>query len=352
MESGQPLLAPREVRAFFRAADETYRKAAGVPISWHFRVGGELVRLSFAGPALIPSVTPAFAHLAVEPDEEEPDLTISIWDSVSTGTRMLPPPWPEQAYRQHNAVSFGDGDLRGAFFQWTGVLNLLDFGCRHAYFWISDAACLPDFEFATPFLPILHWWMTGHGRQLTHSAAVGTREGGLLIVGQGGVGKSTTALTGFVSGLLYAGDDYCLVAQEPTPCVLSLYSSVRIDPAGMGARFPNIMPAIANPTRLASEKALVFLQQCAPARMVPGFPARAVLIPSITGSAETSIVPATHAAALRATAPSTLFRFPGSGAAELGLIAGFLRRVPCYHLRLGTDLDGVARALRALLPDG
>ena len=314
-------------------------------------INGQLVRLSFAGPALVPSITPAFAHLAVAPTCDEPDLTICVWDSLSTGTRMPRPPWPEEAYRQRNSVNFGDGDIRGAFFHWTGVLNLLDFGHRRGFFWIHDAACLPDFEHATPFLPIFNWWMTRHGRQLTHSAAVGTREGGLLIVGGGGAGKSTTALTGFSAGLLYAGDDYCLVAQEPLPYVYSLYSSIRTEPAGMRARFPHLMPSVANPTRLDSEKALLFLQECDPARVATGFPVRAVLIPSITGRAETTIGPATPAAGLRATAPTTLLRFPGAGAAELGLIAGFLRQVPCYHLQLGTDLEGVAQALQKLLPE-
>ena len=41
---------------------------------------------------------------------------------------------------------------------------------------------------------LFHWIMEDRGRALVHAAAVGRSDGGLLIVGRGGSGKSTTAL--------------------------------------------------------------------------------------------------------------------------------------------------------------
>jgi hypothetical protein len=51
-----------------------------------YAIAGTTVRLSFAGEALVPHLTPALAHLRI-PLVERGDLTLCLWDTESTGLR-------------------------------------------------------------------------------------------------------------------------------------------------------------------------------------------------------------------------------------------------------------------------
>ena len=86
--------------AFFQELYQTFqlaeRRTKG-SINRFYAIGGHSIQLRFAGPSLIPLITPAFEHLATEPTQN-PALTVSLWDSASTGTEMPPPPWEETDY--------------------------------------------------------------------------------------------------------------------------------------------------------------------------------------------------------------------------------------------------------------
>ena len=77
---------------------------------------------------------------------------------------------------------------------------------------------------------LFHWLMELYGRQLIHAAAVGTDIGGALIVGKGGVGKSTTSLASLAAGLRFVGDDYVIVGFDPHPTAWSLYCTAKVSP--------------------------------------------------------------------------------------------------------------------------
>src|SRR4051794_7273185 len=85
--------------------------------------------------------------------------------------------------------------------------------------------------------------MQRFGRQLLHAAAVGTEQGGVVITGRGGVGKSTAALLCLEAGLAYLGDDYVVVALEPQPMAYSLYCTAKLDD-GQAAHFPGLLALI------------------------------------------------------------------------------------------------------------
>ena len=83
--------------------------------------------------------------------------------------------------------------------------------------------------------------------------------------------------------------------------------------------------------------------------LATSFPLRAVLVPHVTGTADTSLRPASPVEALRALAPSTLFQLAGSGASAFANMAAIVRRTRSYHLDVGTDLAQIPRAIQALL---
>src|SRR5262245_62149593 len=65
-------------------------------------IGGYRVRLSFPGAALL-SLTRALEHLAAD-NHATPDLTICLWDSESTGQRMIPRPWQEDDFLARGVI--------------------------------------------------------------------------------------------------------------------------------------------------------------------------------------------------------------------------------------------------------
>lgn len=323
---------------------------ATVPVEerW-FRIGGHDLLLRFAGPGAVPAIAPAFAHLGSAP-AGKPELVVDIWDSASTGA--APPPTPE--VEPDSPVGafyfFEDPPVRGVFQPGIQALSAVDLRADRAWYWLADPAVLPYWERAAPIRQILHWWMATRGHQQVHGGAVGTPDGGVLLVGSPGSGKSTSSLVSLASELRYAGDDYSMVSIEPRPWVHSLFSSGKVHPENL-SRLPHLRPALWNADRLTTEKAVVFVDQHFPGRPIEGFPLRAIVVPRITKGAHTRAVPASRAAALIALAPSTVFQLHTAGSEALRYMTRLVHHVPTYLLELGRDVSEIPGVILALLDD-
>ncbi|OGW41392.1 MAG: hypothetical protein A2Y97_09455 [Nitrospirae bacterium RBG_13_39_12] len=337
--------------AFFRKVYQTFQyagQAAGGHVDRYYLIGGHTIRLCFAGPCLIPFITPALEHLATNPCLT-PSLTVCLWDSASTGINMLPSPWSADDYLARGEVrGFNNDRYLFAFHIGSCVLSMLNTEQNIAIYWIRDARQIPFYESGSPLRTILHWFMDNHKLQFVHAASVGTPDGGVLLAGKGGSGKSTTALACISSGLLYTGDDYVLLSKDPAPSVHSLYNTAKLDASYIG-RFPALLPAVKNPERLDTEKALIFLHEHYPDKVVKGFRLRAILLPRITGSVETRLRKASPSASLTALAPSTIFSLPGAGQDDFQFLAHFVKQLPSYILELGTNLDRIPDVILDLL---
>jgi len=313
------------------------------------RIGGHLIQIRFATPGLLPCIMPAFAHLGVD-SQAPPELVVHVWDSASTGASA--PPMPDVGLDTTvGAFYFFEADsVRGVFQPGLQALTVVDFGADHAWYFVENPAALPYWERAAPIRQILHWWMATRGHQQVHGGAVGSPDGGVLLVGKPGSGKSTTALISLTTELRYAGDDYSMVSLLPRPLVHSLYSSGKVHPENL-PRLPHITPALWNAGELATEKGVVFVDQHFPDRMIESFPLRAIVLPTITGKPETRVVETSRGASLAALAPSTVFQLHTAGADALRYMARLVREVPSYVLELGTNVTDVPGVLLQLLDD-
>lgn len=314
----------------------------------HYRIGGFLIRLSFAGAALL-LLTRALEHLAVD-DHSTPDLTIGLWDSESTGQRMTPRPWQEDDFLARGVIQGYNTDrIYTAFQHGSAAVSVLDKERNLAVFWAPDSN-LPYWEHGSPIRTILHWWLLSKGLQLVHAAAVGNSTGGVLIGGKGGSGKSTTALACIESNLSYVGDDYTLLGLDSGPVVHSLYNSAKLNSDHI-QRFPALLPKIANTERLAEEKALLFVNEHYPLKVATRLPVRAILLPRVTGLAKTRLKPVSAAMALAALAPSTIFQLPRAGNEAFKFLATFSRQLPCFSIEVGTDLSTIPPGIEGLLAE-
>jgi hypothetical protein len=229
---------------------------------------------------------------------------------------------------------------------------MLDLERGRAVYWVRDARTVTVSERAAPLRNILHGWTAHHGTLVVHSAAVGTNDGAVLLVGKGGAGKSTAALACVMAGLRYAGDDYTLVAPEKAT-VYSLYNSAKAAAGSLG-RMPALARHVSNPHELDSEKALLFIHELRPECLAGTMPIRAMLVPRVTGRPDSAARPLSAAASLAALAPSTIFQLPAcaSTTARQGTLAGLAqlaRQVPSFLLESGTDLSQVPCVISRLL---
>ncbi len=337
--------------AFFESLYETFRqavRAAQGPVDHDYEIGACAIRCRFAGPAMVSPIESALDHLTSEPTTT-PGLTICLWDSASTGTEMPPPPWcPDDYIARGEVHGYSDARFHTVFDLGTGILSMLDTKRNLALYWIRDARQVAYYESAAPLRTILHRWMRTRGRQLVHAGAVGTPAGGVLLAGKGGSGKSTTALACVNGGFAYVSDDYCLLASGPGPAAFSLYNTAKVDADGI-RRFPQLAPETTNPGRLDTEKAVLYLARSSIVKTARSFPVRAVLLPRICGTRETTLQETSHAEGSRELAASTLFQLPGAGEEDLKNIASFVRQVPCYVLNLGTDIARIPPTVLELL---
>jgi hypothetical protein len=334
------------------------------------RLAGAVVRLRSPNVGMLRRLCRAFAHLALAEPAHQPALVVNLWDAASGAA---PPPLPHTTGEEPPGAFFycSNDELRAAFRLGTSgdprllaiypdaptpALSVLEHGSRRAWYWVADAGRIPYWEQSTPLLYLLDWWLRERDMQLLHAAAIGTPAGGVLLVGKGGSGKSTVALsvlgatTDRAGGeLLYASDDYVGVSASGTPEVHSLYSSGKLMQDHVG-RLPFLRSALANADRLAFEKAVVYVHERWPAKVTAGFPLRAIVLPRVTpglGAARTQR--ASAAEAFRALVPSTVFQMHTRGQDSLARARRLLEQVPSYRLELGSNLESIPHAVADLL---
>lgn len=320
--------------------------AAGV-VERRFALAGAGVAIRFAGPALAAPLTRALGHL--DDNGPDPTLTIDVWDSETTGVAMPPPPWSHEDHLEHGRIRgfFGD-DLYTVYVPRGRTLSVTDLRRRHGWHWMPSPATMPFVATANPFHAILHVWAADRGVQYVHAGAVGDEDGCVVIVGPAGRGKSSTALACLDSGIGYLGDDYCLITLDPEPTAWSLFSSAKLTSVGL-ARMPSFAPLVANADREPRDKAIVFVNEHWPERIVRRAPIRAIVVPRLHGGKHSSLRPATAADAFGAVAPSTVLQLPVADATTLRGLRRLAGSVPVWHLDLAEDPADVAATVRSLL---
>ncbi|MEO8586866.1 MAG: hypothetical protein ABI584_11950 [Acidobacteriota bacterium] len=352
--SGSPASSAvrRSVRGpvFVHALEEAYGKAAAAAGTRAFtlRIAGRVVRLVFAGSALVAFARDALGSLEMS-GGSAPDLTVNLWDTSSTGVPPPSAPWTPDDLRPRGEIrGFSKGPVFASL-SLSGGLAAFDETSVRGFFWARDANLLTIHERGAPLLSLFAWFFRAHGVNLVHAAAVGRGRDALLLAGPGGSGKSTTALLCRAFGLEHFADDYALVSGAPRPAVHRLYGTAKLLPSSPA------MPGEGDGARLeragsADGKTLFLLPPTPGGNDASGFALRALVVPRVAGRGETSVSPLPPAEAFRALAPSTVFQLPGAGAASLASLAALVKSVPCFALSLGGDPAQAASAVAGLLP--
>jgi hypothetical protein len=315
-----------------------------------YLIAGRRFELRFAGPALVTPLSAAFEHLRCR-DGDEADMTVFLYDSASTGVRRPPAPWhPEQVDTRGLVGGFSDGPYRTVFEMWLRFLTVVDLDRRLAACWMANAERLSAPARAAPLWKLMQSYFVAHGLVVAHGGAVGRDRGGVLLAGQSGAGKSSTALACLTSSLRYAADDYCILDPTTEPHVHSLYCTGKRDAADHERR-PVLAPMLANAGSLDREKAIYFLHPTLGDRLTSGFPLRAIVAPRVEPGAETVLRPTSRGTALVALAATTVLQAPHGAQETLEAVASLVESLPAYELVLGSGADRAPALLTSLLDD-
>jgi len=333
------------LHAWFRQVQTT----AGNPAVFVARIAGRWVRLEFLSSHGVPVVTRALRHLQVDssPGEDSttgpPDLTVCCWDDIAAGG--APPPLP--LLTGDAGLFHFEGPPRISWEPSSGGLAAFDPARGLALWRTPDLEQIPAWEQAGPLRRILHWWSSSWGGQLVHAAALGSETGAVLLVGRGGSGKSTTALSCLGTSVGYLADDYCLVSLAGGPGVHSLYASGKAN-SGSIARLPRLQAAFASSTLWEESKRILFLGPGTGWEVVTSSPLRGIVLPRIVPAGPARLESASKGEALRALAPSTLFQMPGERGPALQRLTSLVQQLPCWFLCVGPDPEEAVPLLAKL----
>jgi len=310
-----------------------------------FCIAGKPVRIRFAGNSLqhlarplahrTPDATTGEEHPA--PLENHPaPLEIFVCGGASTGMQAPLPPWQVEAVSQDQMHSWRleNGDILVNHMPAYSFLCLFDCRTQRAVYWVDDVAQLPFWEIAAPFLVIFSWWAAGFGGQIAHAAAVGRSGSGLLLVGRGGSGKSTTAAACIDAGMEYVSDDYVLLTSDPDPTAHCLYSSAKLHMHVLHQHFPRWQERVSQQVG-PDAKAVFFLQRSCPTQLRDALKICGIARPTITQRNESTWVTASKSEILLGLGPSTVFQLPARRQHGLSFLAGLVRQLPSYRLELG-----------------
>jgi len=336
---------------YFRLARERFDTVASSPgaiVALTVGIAGFAIRIEVAAGELARAILSALSHIII-PDAPSPDLTIQAWDSETTGVAPLSPAWTTEEYGREGFVEgFNDERFHTAIQMDPIIFRMLDMHEQRAVYWTKAASTFPYWEVGAPLRPLLHEWLRRKGVLPVHGGAVGYRDGGVLIAGAGGQGKSNVALACLASELMYASDDFCCVSRSLGWTVHSLYCTGKIAPADI-ARHPHLAGASRRVSHLEGEKVLFFLKESFPQRLIHEMPLRAIVLPRIVGSGPCALAPLATAAAQRAIATSTIEMSRWTARDTFKNVAELVRDLPCYELRVGASIAEVPLRLSELL---
>lgn len=194
-------------------------------------------------------------------------------------------------------------------------------------------------------------WLAGPTVQLVHAGAVALGGRGVLLVGIGGRGKSTTALACAQAGFSFLGDDLCVVESgakdQGIPArVHGIYATAKLNRDSrdrLGARdWPVLGITLQGKDAVSLPPAIRFDTEVPLVAIVA---VRADGTPAGTGR---RVSPGAAIRLLAATGGPSVISSATPGL-WLGVAAALAREVPVYELGLTWDLDRVVAGVRSIV---
>jgi hypothetical protein len=350
--------AAERYHAMSRAFERAFGAASAGRTELSLSMSGVPTRLRVAGGALGKRLIRPLRHLVYD-EPKKPGLQIDLWDETETGITC-----PGCAIDE-SISTWGDWkcspDGRFAIHHRRTALEMYDRQEQRIVGWSVGPLHVSHHERGRPLLRILMQWHRDNGLNLIHGGLVASEGFGVLFVGKGGSGKSTTALMCALNGMDFLSEDFLAIGPSPDGSHIgySIFASAKLHPDHL-LRFPRLRNVALGPEHAEDDKSLLFLEDLPDVRVANQVRIGAVVAPRVVDAPTSRVIRISRGEALMQLAPSTLVLMNCYG---LGLRRGdvvlknldefgkLLDTCPCYRLELGRDINSVAPAVRRIIDE-
>jgi len=334
--------------------EEAWRRNPHACRSWDIVLAAAPTRLRVVGKTLAAYVEGPLAHLRAADSKRTPQLMIDLWDEHVAGVDGPPASerhatgkvWPmiEQRMAASSDGRFVSEEVRGC-------VTWLDRRAQRLVGLVPDAERLSLHRRGKPLQNLLGFWLADRGLFSVHAALVAQQRRAVLAPGNGGAGKSTTALSCLLAGLDYLGDDWAAVSLSAEGSFIgyALYNSAFVEPDHL-QRFPLLQPHAQAASDASETKSLLLLRSLFPERLVESAMIAAIALPQVGSGKATRLRRASKGEALRQILPSTIVALrPRAGRRQVEQLAEMVDQLPVWWIEIGTDLTDIPRRIAEIL---
>jgi len=324
-------------KSVYNQTDKVFALNSEVEIRQIF-VGDMMIQCRFAGVALIPVIMPALEHLIVDAEAGIIEYTIDIWDSESTNIDFpIAPCGIDDILVRGELDGFISKRYEAAFFTHARMLTVIDHDSKHGVVCLATSSDIPAFELACPLRGILSWILRRNDTAMIHAASVGTTDGCVIIGGNSGAGKSSTALRSLAGGMFYLGDDICAISNKNNnPTVHGIYSSGKTLSSDLKF-FPALTSSIYSHFEEFYEKEVYFFYDQFKSQLPKSGKIKAIIIPHQDLTLAIGFQKISFAKALSVICSSTKNLLPNAGNEMFHILSSILHQTPCYRFNLGNN---------------
>jgi hypothetical protein len=204
---------------------------------------------------------------------------------------------------------------------------------------------------AHPACYALAAWLSGPSTQVLHAGAVAHDGVAALIVGAGGVGKSTTVLACAIAGAGFLGDDLVLVEagsdnETGEPTVHSLFATAKLNADSARTLGTEAWPSLGVTPK---NKAVVAVQQNLTVVRSARLVALIMLAPQVIGRPHPEPLRTAEALKSLASTAAPVACRTTPPAAWLATAAALVRQIPAYRLPVSWALDALGVVVREII---
>lgn len=345
---------PQNEAALFgamRAAFDRAASAGSAPArATRLALSGAPVDLNIAGSGLAEQIRLPFHHLLTDASTSAPALTIEMWDQDETGV-AFEPPTVDQELGPYGFVTASE-DGRYAVDRRRESLGCLDRWDNRIVWCTKSPARMYLDERARPLHRLLSIWLRDRGVQFVHAGLVARGDQGVLFVGAGGSGKTTSSIACLCGGLGYLGDDFIGLEAGAAGQFMGhgLYATCLVEPDHL-QRFPDLKAHATAANHASEDKSVIYLSRLFPEGFLSSVAIRGIVMPRVIGSGATRYRAASRKEALLSLAPSSIMMLPGANKDAMILLGNLVEALPSFWLELGQDIAEIPGCVEHLVQE-
>lgn len=338
-------------KTYFEKLESTFAKACeklNVQEELCLDIANNSIHIKTAGIALQSFTCRAVMHLP-QITASNDGLEILVWDEFESGINLPEPPnelFVHPNGKRYSQNTFGNYSI--IHYENNTIFHLYDLVADRAIVCLKNIHKLPNYFLAAPFFEVFKLWSKKVGLHILHAGCIANSSHSILIVGKGGMGKSTTSIQSLIGGLNYLSDDYILVKLGENPMAYSLFCSGKLH-ANHLENFPTISKIAFNKNKEIYDKPLMFLNEVYEDQILLKSPIKGIVAPQLNAKEESSFESLSSFETLKALAPSTILQLRLGTNDDLKIMADFTKSTSCYKLSLGTNLTGITPIVSKLL---